>query len=123
MKSIFTILLSITTLVYAQQKLKEYSFDMATMQQYPSGWNGFGSAVPLKTKVKITPDKVPDRAGQFFMRKPLETGVWEMNIKVLLNGLDSVIRDRAEMTDIFAVWFTLSDPAKKLKDDKTSQAA
>ena len=95
---------------------------MATLQQYPSAWNGFGTAVPLRSKVKLTPPSVPNVSGQFFMKKGLETAAWEASVQVALNGYDSVLTSGEHLVDILAIWYTLSDPEKKLADAQNSFA-
>ena len=89
MKSLFRILSSISLLssvANAQAKMKELSFDMAALGQYPQAWTSYGSAVPLKSKVKVTPPTITDVAGQIFLDNALETPAWEAEIKFMVNS-------------------------------------
>jgi hypothetical protein len=56
------------------------------------------------------------------MKKGLETASWEANIQVVLNGYDSVLTSSEHLADVFAIWYTLSDPEKKLVDAQNSFA-
>jgi len=73
-----------TTLAYYKQTLKDFSFDLNTMNEYPAGYMTEGVAVPLKNKVKIVP-KLPNVAGKFFSDKKLGTTEWEVQYKVKID--------------------------------------
>ena len=47
------------------QKLRDFSFDMGTMREYPANWNAMGTAIPIMSKVKLVPE-IPHVSGQFF---------------------------------------------------------
>ena len=78
--------MALFTVSNAQQKLRHLSFDAATLQQFPSEWIAYGTAVPLKSKVKITPPLVPEVSGQFFLKDSLETGAWDADFKVMVGN-------------------------------------
>jgi len=48
------------------QKLRDYSFDMAVMREYPQLWKTSGSAVPIMSKAMVVP-KIPKANGQLFL--------------------------------------------------------
>jgi len=65
-------------------KLREFSFDMNLMREYPSGWQTSGSAVPILSKVKLLPS-IPNVNGQLFMKKELATAAWDVTYRFILN--------------------------------------
>ena len=70
------LLLMHLTFAYYMQKLAKFSFDMNTMNEYPSNYETSGSAVPLKSKVKIVPN-IPLVQGKLFANERLDTLQWE----------------------------------------------
>ena len=94
---------------YYRQKLP-MSFDMNTMNEYPSAFTTQGTAVPLMSKVKIVPG-IPQVQGSIFLTEKVETIVWEAQFKMKFDQIstESLISGR-RWDDLFAIWFLLAQP-------------
>lgn len=66
------------------QKLRDLSFDMSVMHEYPTTWTTQGSAVPILSKVKVVP-AIPKVNGQLFMKDQLKTPAWDVSYRLVLN--------------------------------------
>jgi len=66
------------------QKLRDLSFDMSLMREYPVAWTTSGSAVPILSKVKIVPN-IPKVNGQIFLKQELATAGWDVTYRLTLN--------------------------------------
>ena len=49
------------------QKIRDLSFDMQMMHEYPAAWNTWNSAVPILSKIKVLP-ALPKQSGQLFLK-------------------------------------------------------
>ena len=117
-----TLILSLTLLeiclAYYKDKLP-MSFDMNTMNEYPSAFFSQGSAVPLKSKVKVVPG-IPKAQGGIFLKEKLETLVWETQFKVRVEHISKIsVMSGKRWEDLFAIWYLLALPA----DDRKSIGA
>ena len=63
------------------QKIRDFSFDMQMMHEYPERWYSYNSAVPLLSKVKVLP-AIPESNGQLFLKQQLETPAWDVTYQV-----------------------------------------
>jgi len=91
------------------QKIRDLSFDMQMMHEYPAEWNTFNSAVPIMSKVKVIP-ALPTQSGQFFTKKPLATPAWDVTYQVAIEQTQA-LRDAklSELVDLFACWYLLHE--------------
>ena len=92
------------------QNLKDISFDMGLMREYPSEWSTTGVAIPIMSKTKIVPE-IPSVNGQIFMKNELVTAAWDVAFRMQIDmssKLDALKIN--EMQDIFAAWFLVSFP-------------
>ena len=103
-----------TALAYYKQTLKDFSFDMNTMNEYPASYMTDGVAVPLKNKVKIVP-KLPNVAGKFFSDKKLGTTEWEVQYKLKVDTKKLTVQTDPRYEDMFALWYMISKPTLKSK--------
>ena len=62
-------------------KLRDLSFDMKVMREYPVTWSTTGSAVPIMSKVKVVP-AIPKVNGQLFLKQELATPAWEVAFRM-----------------------------------------
>ena len=63
------------------QNLKDLSFDMGLMREYPSEWSTTGVAIPIMSKVKVVPE-IPNVNGQIFMKNELVTAAWDVAFRM-----------------------------------------
>ena len=97
------------------QKLRDYSFDMGMMHEYPINWETYSSAVPIMSKVKVLPN-IPNSSGQFFLKKELETPAWDVTYQIGIEQSESLKQNKInEMVDLFACWYLLMNP--KIRPD------
>lgn len=92
------------------QKLRDLSFDMSVMHEYPSAWTTSGSAVPILSKVKLVPS-IPLVNGQLFIKDQLKTPAWDVSYRLKLNQSQQLQNLKInEMVDLYAIWYLLSEP-------------
>ena len=91
------------------------SFDMNTMNEYPQAFNSQGSAVPLKSKVKVVPG-ITNVQGSIYLEEKLETLVWETQFKVRVEHVSKIsVMSGKRWEDLFAIWYLLAQPAQDIK--------
>ena len=93
-----------------QQKLRDLSFDMSLMREYPVEWQTTGSAVPILSKIKMLPN-IPKVNGQLFLKNALATPAWSVSYRLSFE-MDSELNKlkQDEMADLFAMWFLMTEP-------------
>ena len=89
--------------------MKDLSFDMPALQQYPSAWNTYGASIPIKNIVKLTPPLVPNVNGGFFLKEHLLTPAWEADFRIVVRNQAQLNKaSKSDNLDIFALWYLLS---------------
>ena len=114
---IFVVLVGCLFAVFAEgqasgymQNLKDLSFDMGLMREYPTEWSTTGVAIPIQSKVKIVPE-IPNVNGQIFMKNELVTAAWDIAFRMEIDMSSKLDKLKInEMQDIFAAWFLVSFP-------------
>ena len=115
------LLLMNLTFAYYMQKLAQFSFDMNTMNEYPSNYETAGTAVPLKNKVKIVP-KIPNVMGKIFAIDKLDTLQWETQFKIKVDFKQKEVLKEGDWEDVFAIWYMISTPKLLSRENKTPDA-
>ena len=96
---------------YYKEKLP-MSFDMNTMNEYPTDWETAGTAVPLKSKVKILPS-LQNTSGRIFASEKLDTLQWEATFKMKVQTMQSESLQAGRWDDIFALWYMINKPIEQ----------
>ena len=92
------------------QNLKDISFDMGLMREYPSEWSTTGVAIPIMSKVKVVPG-IGNVNGQIFMKDELVTAAWDVAYRLEIDTSSKLDKLKInEMQDLFACWFLVSFP-------------
>jgi len=65
------------------QKLRDITWDMGLMHEYPMTWVTTGTAVPILSKTKVVP-AIPNVNGQLFLKQELTTPAWDVSYRLKL---------------------------------------
>lgn len=88
---------------------------MSALQMYPEKYQTYGSAVPIKSKVKITPPTVNELMGAMFSYDAFQSTAWEIDYKVKINGKKSIDQvSRGKDVDVLALIYS-TIPARSLQ--------
>jgi hypothetical protein len=100
MTTLLYLLLTLVPGIWAGKVLEMHSFTQETaLATFTSRWANFGTSVPLKSHIILTPS-VPDRWGAQFHKFPLLTDRFEVNFSLNLKKLSTTPPSQS-----FAFWY------------------